>query len=99
MDRDADDEHPNVDTLYSLVIYDLSAEDVVLKVPDIPDSQYALFSVRQSHPRMHHVLLTNVLRSSTTHMETTTQTPVQAVPCLIGADNTESSGHRWDLTK
>lgn len=33
-----------VDTLYSIVIYDLSQNDLELTVPEIPASQYALFS-------------------------------------------------------
>ncbi|KAI7187416.1 hypothetical protein KC363_g6049 [Hortaea werneckii] len=35
---------PNVDTLYSTAIYDLSHNDVVVNVPVVPDDQYALFS-------------------------------------------------------
>ncbi|EME48340.1 hypothetical protein DOTSEDRAFT_48856 [Dothistroma septosporum NZE10] len=36
---------PNVDTLYSVVIYDLSQADLSLTIPDIiPASQFALFS-------------------------------------------------------
>ena len=35
---------PNVDTLYSNALLDLSQTDLVLHVPEIPDSQFALFS-------------------------------------------------------
>ncbi|GAB1738740.1 hypothetical protein NU219Hw_g3535t1 [Hortaea werneckii] len=35
---------PNVDTLYSNGIYDLSHSDVLVNVPFVPDDQYALFS-------------------------------------------------------
>ncbi|KAI7212443.1 hypothetical protein KC333_g7114 [Hortaea werneckii] len=35
---------PNVDTIYSTAIYDLSHNDVLLTVPLVPDDQYALFS-------------------------------------------------------
>jgi hypothetical protein len=35
---------PNVDTLYSQAIFDLSHSDVVLTIPDIPPDQFALFS-------------------------------------------------------
>ncbi|KAF2172116.1 hypothetical protein M409DRAFT_17356 [Zasmidium cellare ATCC 36951] len=35
---------PNVDTLYSTAVLDLSQTDLALTVPDIPSSQYALFS-------------------------------------------------------
>ncbi|KAK4508222.1 hypothetical protein PRZ48_001960 [Zasmidium cellare] len=35
---------PNVDTLYSTALLDLSHTDLSLTVPDIPSSQYALFS-------------------------------------------------------
>lgn len=35
---------PNVDTLYSTAIYDLSHNDVVIEVPEVPSDQYALFS-------------------------------------------------------
>ena len=35
---------PNVDTLYSTLIYDLSDADVVINVPEIPDDQFHLFS-------------------------------------------------------
>lgn len=35
---------PNVDTLYSVMIFDLSRSDLVLTIPKIPASQFALFS-------------------------------------------------------
>lgn len=35
---------PNVDTLYSNGIYDLSHNDVLVNVPFVPEDQYALFS-------------------------------------------------------
>lgn len=35
---------PNVDTLYSTAIFDLSHNDVIVTVPDVPSSQFALFS-------------------------------------------------------
>lgn len=35
---------PNVDTLYSAALLDLSQSDVSLSIPDLPASQYALFS-------------------------------------------------------
>ncbi|KAK5694469.1 hypothetical protein LTR17_024779 [Elasticomyces elasticus] len=35
---------PNVDTLYSQAIFDLSHNDVVITIPEIPSSQFALFS-------------------------------------------------------
>ncbi len=35
---------PNVDTLYSTLIYDLSDADVIITVPQIPDDQFYLFS-------------------------------------------------------
>lgn len=35
---------PNVDTLYSTVMFDVSRQDLILEIPDIPESQYALFS-------------------------------------------------------
>ncbi|KAI6851388.1 hypothetical protein KC332_g233 [Hortaea werneckii] len=35
---------PNVDTIYSTAIYDLSHSDVVINIPFVPADQYALFS-------------------------------------------------------
>jgi hypothetical protein len=35
---------PNVDTVYSTAIYDLSHEDLIIDVPAIPETQYALIS-------------------------------------------------------
>ncbi|KAI7489518.1 hypothetical protein KC351_g1265 [Hortaea werneckii] len=35
---------PNVDTIYSTAIYDLSHNDVLLNIPFVPSDQYALFS-------------------------------------------------------
>ncbi|KAK3632290.1 hypothetical protein LTR56_016423 [Elasticomyces elasticus] len=35
---------PNVDTLYSQAIFDLSHDDVVITIPEFPSSQFALFS-------------------------------------------------------
>lgn len=35
---------PNVDTLYSTAIFDLSHSDLVISVPEVPSSQFALFS-------------------------------------------------------
>ncbi|KAK5680835.1 hypothetical protein LTS10_006593 [Elasticomyces elasticus] len=35
---------PNVDTLYSQTIFDLSHNDVVITIPEIPSSQFTLFS-------------------------------------------------------
>lgn len=35
---------PNVDTIYSTAIYDLSHDDLILDVPAIPKTQYALIS-------------------------------------------------------
>jgi hypothetical protein len=35
---------PNVDTIYSTAFYDLSNEDLVVDVPAIPETQYALIS-------------------------------------------------------
>lgn len=35
---------PNVDTLYSSALLDVSQTDLILHVPEIPDSQFALFS-------------------------------------------------------
>ncbi|KAF2723539.1 hypothetical protein K431DRAFT_282981 [Polychaeton citri CBS 116435] len=34
---------PNADTLYSVMIYDLSHNDVIITMPNISDSQFALF--------------------------------------------------------
>jgi hypothetical protein len=35
---------PNVDTIYSTAIYDLSHDDLIVNVPAIPETQYALIS-------------------------------------------------------
>ncbi|KAK5713175.1 hypothetical protein LTR15_011538 [Elasticomyces elasticus] len=35
---------PNVDTLYSQAVFDLSHNDVIITIPGIPSSQFALFS-------------------------------------------------------
>lgn len=35
---------PNVDTLYSTAIYDISHEDLIIDIPAIPETQYALVS-------------------------------------------------------
>ena len=35
---------PNVDTLYSTLIYDLSDADVIINIPEIPDDQFHLVS-------------------------------------------------------
>ncbi|KAM0721792.1 hypothetical protein Q7P37_002717 [Cladosporium fusiforme] len=35
---------PNVDTLYSTAIFDLSEKDVIIQMPAIPEGQYALLS-------------------------------------------------------
>ena len=35
---------PNVDTLYSTTVFDLSHSDVIITVPEIPRDQYALYS-------------------------------------------------------
>ncbi|KAK5741166.1 hypothetical protein LTR17_004106 [Elasticomyces elasticus] len=35
---------PNVDTLYSQAIFDLSHNDVIITIPEFPGSQFALFS-------------------------------------------------------
>ena len=43
----ADDKNvvkPNVDTIYSTLIYDLSQSNVVVNVPEVPNDQYHLFS-------------------------------------------------------
>lgn len=35
---------PNVDTVYSVALFDLSAGDVLIDIPEVPADQYALFS-------------------------------------------------------